>query len=328
MDTYEFEDALTQSKVSCAYPGLETHIVGTTEFETQPTSVFFPGCSFINYALPLVQSVYDLLREAGQVDGISLLCCGKILIYEPDGEAVQATFEEQLRQETVKRGITRYVVACANCHAVMRRVFAEDPATAHVQVVVLPQVLADMGYRVDPATAQQVFAQEWDEGVLGGYAAFAETPEGAPAPQAVFSLKDTCPDKPFGVFAEGLRRLMPEDIVRQPKHHHEKSVCCGSLPRAAGKIEAANKSARLNGEEALEAGANALVTPCVSCCFQLTMAQASAPVYHYLELLYGWRIPWAYCEQYMKLRFLFDENLGVEESARSFMGLAGAEGAE
>ena len=39
-------------------------------------SLFFPGCSLINYGLPLVQSVYDLLKSAGEVEGISLLCCG------------------------------------------------------------------------------------------------------------------------------------------------------------------------------------------------------------------------------------------------------------
>lgn len=53
-------------------------------------SLFFPGCSFINYGLPLVQ--VNTPADAGRVDGISLLCCGKILSYEP-GDAVRASFE-------------------------------------------------------------------------------------------------------------------------------------------------------------------------------------------------------------------------------------------
>ena len=321
MDTYIFDDVLSGSRVSCIYPGLETHIEGPAEVEGQPKSVFFPGCSFINYALPLVQSVYDLLKESGQVDGLSLLCCGKILAYEPDGENVRAAFEEQLRQETLKRGIARYVCACPNCVTAMKNLFAADEATAHIQVVALPQVLCEMGYRIDPATAQYVFEQEWNDDLLSGYGVFEGVPEGAPAPTAVFAFKDSCPDKPYGDFADGLRKIMPEEIAREPEHNHKRSVCCGSLPRAAGKWESANKCAQLNGAEAIEAGANALVTACVSCCYQLTMAQAHVPVYHYLELLYGWRIPWAYCESYMKLRFLFDENLGVESDRRAFMGL-------
>ena len=81
MDEYVFEDALARSVVRCSYPGLDTTREPGTVDSDDCTSLFFPGCSFINYALPLVQSVYDLLVEAGECDGISLLCCGKILEY-------------------------------------------------------------------------------------------------------------------------------------------------------------------------------------------------------------------------------------------------------
>ena len=89
MDEYAFEDALANSKVTCTFPGLEAVSVASSG-ESACESLFFPGCSFINYAMPLVQSVYDLLEGAGQVDGISLLCCGKILEYEGDGGAARA----------------------------------------------------------------------------------------------------------------------------------------------------------------------------------------------------------------------------------------------
>ncbi len=56
------------------------------------TSLFFPGCSFVNYAVPLVSAVYDTLVERGAVDGISLLCCGKILSYEVDGDELMRSF--------------------------------------------------------------------------------------------------------------------------------------------------------------------------------------------------------------------------------------------
>lgn len=322
MDTYVFNDALADCKVTCGYPGLETHIVGEAEYDQQPKSVFFPGCSFLNYALPLVKSVQDLLADAGKIDGISLLCCGKILAYEPDGERVRAEFEERFRQEVAARGIEKFICACPNCVLAMRTLLAESEETARVEVLTLPQVLADLGYRIDPDAAQSVFENEWNDGFLAGYQAFAEFEEGAPAPKAVFSVKDSCPDRQYGDFADGVRRLMPEGRWVEPEHNRSRSVCCGSLPRAAGKFEAADKSAQINGNEAVEAQATAIVTPCVSCCFQLSLAQFQVPVYHYLELLYSWRIPWAYTSQYMKLRFLFDTNLGVDSDNRSFMGLA------
>ena len=62
--------------------------------------------------------------------------------------------------------------------------------------------------------------------------------------------------------------------------------------RAAGKLEAADKQARRHGEEAEAAGAAAVVTACVSCAFQLSTAQRAVPVFHYLELLYDWRVDW------------------------------------
>ena len=89
---YAFDDALTGSSITCDYPGLQALMVERSDEPSTCASLFFPGCSLINYGLPLVQSVYDLLKSAGEVDGISLLCCGKILQYEPDGPAQRRSF--------------------------------------------------------------------------------------------------------------------------------------------------------------------------------------------------------------------------------------------
>ena len=91
MDEYAFTDALANSTVTCTYPDLHaTRVLHGDGGAVSCKSIFFPGCSFINYALPLVKSVYDLLHDAGRVDGISLLCCGKILEWEGDGGAARA----------------------------------------------------------------------------------------------------------------------------------------------------------------------------------------------------------------------------------------------
>ena len=65
MDEYVFDDALANSTVTCTYPGLQTAKAAHINDNVPCESLFFPGCSFINYALPLVQSVYDLLKGAG-----------------------------------------------------------------------------------------------------------------------------------------------------------------------------------------------------------------------------------------------------------------------
>lgn len=302
MDEYTFEDALAGATVTCSFPGLEAVRSNHTQPDLDCTSLFFPGCSFINYALPLVQAVYDLLREAGRVNGMSLLCCGKILQYEPDGATVRAAFEEQFRDRIAGTNITRIVAACPNCVLALRTLLEAEERTAHIQVVPLTVELADMGYRIDAETAADLARQDPRIG--------AEDP-------VVFCVKDSCPDRETGEFAESLRQLMPEGMIVDPAHNRSKSVCCGSRPRAAGRMEAAMKSCVMNHDEARAAGANAIVAPCVSCTYLLSVMAPDLPVFHYLELLYDYRIPWDYLDQYMKLRFLFDSSLG----AREFYGL-------
>ena len=105
-------------------------------------------------------------------------------------------------------------------------------------------------------------------------------------------------------------------------------ACATGALRYVDADEAADELACRNGEEALAAEADAIVTACLSCAFQLNMAQAAVPALHFLELLYDWRVDWASVGAWMKLRFLFGETLGVAgaEGGRAFVGLeAGGE---
>ena len=313
MDEYMFDDALAGGTVTCSYPGLETVRVGGSAADGKGcTSLFFPGCSFINYAMPLVKSVYDLLEGAGECDGISLLCCGKILEYEGDGGASRAAFEQQFREHIAATGIERIVAACPNCVYALRKLLAADESTAGIAVVPLPKVLVDLGYRINPEVA---------DSTARGSAVFEE---GAPI---VFCPKDSCPDRATGEFADALRTIMEQTNLVEPKYARKRSYCCGSRPRAAGHYDLGDKMARRHGEHAREVGANALVTPCISCAFSILGARCEVPVFHYLELLFGWNIPWEYAQGYMKLRFLFDDadagRDGVDgEKVRGYMGIS------
>ncbi len=331
METFTFNDILANTKVTCEYPGLKTTVeelgAQPPAQHQKPLSIFFPGCSFVNYALPLVKAVHDTLMQAGEIHGMSLLCCGKILTYEKNGDEVRAAFEKQLIDRIAQVGCTRFICACPNCVGALRAAFARDARMSGVSVVTLPEVLVRLGYRVNTQTAQQIFARKlaedkWYSGEITDEATFERAI--AQAPQVKFAIHDSCPDRDTGEFARGIREIMPKDLWVDPAHCKQKSICCGSLPRAAGKIEAADKCARINGQEALDAGANAIATPCVSCCFQLHMAQRAAPVFHYLELLYNWAIDWRQVDGLMKLRFLFDDVLGAEDKRqpRAFQGLS------
>lgn len=146
------------------------------------------------------------------------------------------------------------------------------------------------------------------------------------AREAIIHAARFVPRQEDGEFADGLRALMPEELLVEGEKVRKRSVCCGSLARAAGKTELADSQAQEHGQDASHLGASAIVTACVSCTFQLMMAQREVPVFHYLELLFNWRIDWYHADAYMKLRFLFDDSLGVEkqgQGARNFVGLGG-----
>lgn len=305
MDEYTFDDALAGGTVSCTFPGLETVKVESGS-EGSCESLFFPGCSFLNYAMPLVQSVYDLLKGAGQCDGVSLLCCGKILEYEGDGGASRAAFEQQFRERIAQTDVKRIVTACPNCTFALRKLLAVDEATSSIEVVPLPRVLVDMGYRVDPETAAGVVYAD------------GRIEEGTPI---VYCPKDSCPDRARGEFADALREIMEQNDLVEPKFARKRSYCCGSRPRAAGHYDLGDKMARRHGEHAREQGANVLVTACVSCTFSILGAGCDVPVFHYLELLFGWNIPWYYAQGYMKLRFLFDDADAARGQTRNYKGI-------
>ena len=293
MDTYTFNDALAGHSITCEFPQLGGFQIENTVCASGATSLFFPGCSLINFGLPLVEAVYQTLVEAGIVEGISLLCCGKIVSYEPHGEAVRASFEEQLRETLIAAGTKRMVTACPNCVVALRSMLGADVRTQDIRVDALPAVLAQAGYRIDAAPVTRLVADA--SGI-------------APADVRV-GIHDSCPDRDRGEFADGLRALMPERLVVQGGHGRGRSLCCGSILRAHGKDSAADALARKHGEDARTVGASALVTVCASCALQLNVSQSAVPVFHYLELLYDWRIPWAQTSAYAKLRFLFTKTL-------------------
>lgn len=348
MDEYTFDDALTGTSITCGFPQMIARVDPGRGVQ-RAESIFFPGCSFINYMTPLVRSVTDLLMQAGEVQGVSLLCCGKILEYEPNAATIRSAFEADLRAHILAAGVKRIVAACPNCVYALRALLDADEATADVRVVPLPRVLVDLGYRIDPNVARRMVAdahraRPYGADVSAAVTTPADRGDAASAGSGVrissaeradqldadrlpvFVVHDSCPDRDTGEFADATRAIMGEAPVADQEHCRSKSLCCGSRARAVGKFDAAAKLARKNGAESVDAGGDAIVVPCVSCAFLLSALQKDLPVFHYLELLYDWRIDWESAEQYMKLRFLFDVEDAAKapaESGRAFMGIDG-----
>lgn len=294
-----YTDTLTGSAIALddhAYALLDT--ADRTHGHKPVRSLFFPGCSIVNFAQPLMGKAYKTLLDAGIVEGISLLCCGKLLAFEPDADTVCPAFEAELRDSVFGKGIERIVTACPNCTAEMRRVLARDEKTAAVEVIVLPEALVSCGVSLSPADVRAFFEEN-------GIPFAGDAPE--------LAVHDSCPDRKTGEFARGTRSLLPSELLVEMEHNRTRSICCGSLAKAAGKSDAATRQSQMRGEEGLAAGADAIVTACMSCASQLSSFQDSLPVIHYLELLYGERIDWANLPPYLQMRFLFEAKSGKRD---------------
>jgi Fe-S oxidoreductase len=225
--------------------------------------LFIPGCSLAAYSQELTLAVYRYLSDLGEVDGISVACCGNVLDFAAPPES-RARYADELSARLEARGVTRIVSACPNCYRAYRNL-ARSGRGAALEVVAVSEILATQKVR------------------------FASSAE---APFASVCMHDSCPDRSDGVFASSVRALFAETDVREMAHSRTCSRCCG-----VGRLLALRDpiaSMRMTHERLAEfdaTGAECLVTCCANCALALKTADRSS--YHYLELIFGISIDWA-----------------------------------
>lgn len=302
MNGTTYEDALTDASITLCG---DSCMCAPSPDQTphRSTTLFFPGCSFMNNAQSIMRDVFNDLRAADPSCGITLLCCGKILEFETGGKAIRDDFEMQLVERCISKRVRKIIAACPNCVHELRAAFARYHSEYEIEIVALPYALAASGKRIQAQAAMQFMN--------------AESPDCKQASKPVrFAVHDSCPDRALGEFAQATRSLFAPDMLVETAHNRKKSLCCGSLANSAGNYDAGDRLAHLHGEEGVQAGAAALVTSCMSCAHQLSVLQDALPVFHYLELLYETRIPWRAMPATTQTRFLF-ESL---EGTRTFIG--------
>lgn len=240
-------------------------------------TVLFAGCSFLNYAPILLDRVYRTLHARGSVDGVTLQCCGRILEFVPDGRDELSAFRQRLMGALRGAGVKRIVAACPNCCAYLEKQIGEVGLA--IEVMPLPEVLEEVGCTL-------------------------ALPSFAPTPLAVH---DSCPDRRHGRFARALRLLIPPEDRVEMFHNTTRSRCCGSKTLARGDESSAYEMAFNRLDEARSAGGRGVVTACMSCASLLSTCSEYLPVFHYLELLYGRRVPWREIPPMLSVRFMLED---------------------
>ncbi|MDR1712968.1 MAG: (Fe-S)-binding protein [Coriobacteriales bacterium] len=236
-------------------------------------TLFWPGCTLSAYSQELTLAVDDYLRQRGLASAMSVKCCSNILRYAADGET-RLAFARLLALELRRCGVRRIIAACPNCYNSFRELIGTGDFSG-LEVQALSTVLLEQGERIR--------AQD-----IGGT---GQGTAGIEAMTPTVCVHDSCPDRPWGVFAESVRGLFEDAELREMQHHHSRALCCG-----IGKLLFIRKPAQsrelrqLRQAEFAATGAKLLVTSCVSC----TNAFQNLPnARHYLELLFGIRIDWS-----------------------------------
>lgn len=207
-------------------------------------TLFFPGCTLASYAPELTREVFSFLQDRGLNPVISIDCCGSPLKSGGLGERVRAYKSDMVRRAR-EAGIAKVVFVCPGC----RDEFSETEESAGMELIALPQLLADAGVRVGK------------DRVL----AAAGSAAGAAPRAAVF---DSCHDRD-GAFGGPLRSLFEEGALCELPHRGQRALCCG----AGGAVSlvdpdlCARRAHRILDDEASSAGAAVLISNCPTCSY-------------------------------------------------------------
>ena len=244
-------------------------------------TLFSPGCPLTSYSSDLTRQAFAWLQENAGPVVFTDACCGSPLKTAGYGDRADS-YKKSLVERMVAAGIHRVVCVCPGCAEELAS--AASAQGAALEMVALPQLLADAGVRVSADRARELVAQAAAEareasGATGaGEAAAAdmlshagetagEQPEvveavdvnavasvGGTASKTADETADTVRIAPFdschdreGVFGGPLRTLLQAQDVQvvEMLHHGANALCCGGAG-AVSLVDPAIKDQRID----------------------------------------------------------------------------------
>lgn len=213
---------------------------------------FFPGCTLLTYAPQLTRRVFDRLKDDCGCSGLLTDCCGKPLSQlglTARADRTAGRLLERIRAHNVRE----LIVACPGCYYDLR----SPLAAAGVRLRTVYEALAL------PAAQQN---------------------------GKVCTVHDSCPDRFEGIFGRQVRQLLAAGgfSLAEMSHSGLNTMCCGSggmISHFRPDLTQALVEARL--AEARAAGADSLVSYCMSCVLKFVAKAGELPTGHVLGLLLG-----------------------------------------
>lgn len=199
--------------------------------------LFIPGCHMSSSFPDLTKQVTQFLIDHDIVDGMSSICCGNPLY----ASGLYHEFQDYiLKLDSLyhKHSVQMITTPCPSCYDFYNRIqsmgYLED-----IEIHCLSQDLVEHDIKIN----RNAFPKEY-----------------------TISIHDSCPDRKLGIFAESLRKLYQDFDIKELKHHHENSLCCGCgglVPLYSQAISTEGKQLKLN--DVKEVKSDCLITTCFNC---------------------------------------------------------------
>ena len=119
-------------------------------------TLFFPGCPLASYSPDLTRQAFAWLQENAGPVVFTDACCGSPLKTAGYGDRADA-YKKSLVERMVAAGVHRVVCVCPGCAEELAA--AASAQGAALEMVALPQLLADAGVRVSVNRARELVAQ-------------------------------------------------------------------------------------------------------------------------------------------------------------------------
>ena len=277
-------------------------------------TLFFPGCPLASYSPDLTRQAFAWLQENAGPVVFTDACCGSPLKTAGYGDRADA-YKKSLVERMVAAGIRRVVCVCPGCAEELASAAAAQGAA--LEMIALPQLLADAGVRVSANRARELVAQaaaevreasDAAEAVEStGAGALSDAGETADETAVVVRIApfDSCHDRE-GVFGGPLRTLLQTQGIQvvEMLHHGANALCCGGAG-AVSLVDPAIKEQRIDyllKGEAAQTGVELLVSNCPTCTYTAAQkrradikagcAVSKAVPCNYLELIFPGRFDW------------------------------------
>ncbi len=217
--------------------------------------MYYAGCtsSFVNTST--AQASLELLLDAGYdvtYAGADEMCCGLPMKAAGKWDLFEESYDNNVAAAR-KRGAKTIVTSCPSCAYVWREFY--------------PQVAEARGepFEFEVRQYSELLAPKLADGTLRPTEGLSGT----------YTFHDSCHlGRAQGIYEPPRQMLasIPGCEVVEMQHNHRDSLCCGSVLTLVGDVNIAPDLGKRRLDEAVEAGADTIVTLCPCCKIQLRNA--------------------------------------------------------